>query len=388
VGTKFLRNFSFSGAALSRALFLACLLFALSAVGVHANVAAQSEDPCPLDPVQDLVWLSPRGTLEVMDDYNLWVAIEMGYFEELGLNVTLEPGPLGGANLLSLLTEGQADVGYPSPGVLTAAIDTGIPVILGFEMVNGQVFDFAVHADSDIQTVQDLEGKTISLGSAGWSPVVDPILAEQGVDPSSVTYIEGGNQWGQMVDQGQVDAALAWEGLRAQWDSIGLNLRYLIGTEFSNDPSNGYAIRAADLEDPDKVNVLTCFFRGVAMGLEFARVNPQAAAQITYEQFPALAEQMTPELALESMRQLAYLYNQSNKDGDGYGYSNVENWQSYLDRIHDLGQTQQALAADETVTNQFVEAANDFDHDRVAQDAEDFELSEEWADVELQGPIE
>ncbi len=388
MGTKFLRSFSFSGTVLTRVLFLACMVFALMVIGFRANVAAQAEDPCPLDPPQDIVWLSPRGTLEVMDDYNLWVAIEMGYFEELGLNVTLEPGPLGGANLMSLLTEGQADVGYPSPGVLTAAIDTGIPVILGFEMVNGQVFDFAVHADSDIETVQDLEGKTISLGSAGWTPIVDPILAEQGIDSSSVTYVEGGNQWGQMVDQGQADAALAWEGLRAQWDSIGLNLRYLIGTEFSNDPSNGYAIRAADLEDPAKVDLLTCFFRGVAMGLEFARVNPQAAAQITYEQFPALAEQMTPELALESMRQLAYLYNQSNKAGDGYGYSNVENWQSYLDRIHELGQTTQALAAEETVTNQFVESANDFDHERVAEDAENFELSEEWAEVELQGPIE
>lgn len=388
--TKFLRNFSFKGTVLTRALLLAGVCLALSAIGFGANIAAgqSDEDLCPLDPVQEIIWLSPRGTLEVMDDYNLWVAIEMGYFEELGLDVTLEPGPLGGANLLSLQTEGQADVGYPSPGVLTAAIDTGIPVMIGFEMVMGQVFDFAVPSDSDIETVQDLEGKTISLGSAGWSPVVDPILAEQGVDPKSVTYVEGGNQWGQMVDQGQADAALAWEGLRAQWDSIGLDFRYLIGTEFSKDPSNGYSIRAADLEDPDKAAVLTCFFRGVAMGLEFARVNPLAAAQITYEQFPALAEQMTPELALESMRQLAYLYNQSNKAGFGYGYADEENWQSYLDRLHELGQTQRALPADEVITNFFVEAANDFDHDRVAEDAENFEVGEDWADLELQGPIE
>jgi NitT/TauT family transport system substrate-binding protein len=376
---------------LCRALIIASLCFALGLTVLSTAVFAQddaAEDPCPIDPPAQVTWLSPRGTLEVMDDYPIWVAIDQGYFDDLGVVVTMEPGPLGGANLMSLITEGQADVGFPSPGVITSAIDAGIPVVVAFGMSSAQVFDFALPADSEIESVADLEGKTISLGSAGWQPIVDPILAEAGVDPASVTYVEGGNQWGQMVEQGQADAALAWEGLRAQWDAIGLDFKYLIGTEFSNDPANPYVIRAADLEDPEQVAALTCFFRGVAMGLEFGRLNPQAAAQITYAQFPALAEQMTPELALESMRQLAFLYNQSNAAGNGYGFSDEANWQSYLDRVGELGQTSRTLTSTETVTNMFVEQANNFDHDAVAADAEAFELSEEWADLELQEPIE
>jgi NitT/TauT family transport system substrate-binding protein len=323
-----------------------------------------------------------------MDDYPLWVAKELGYFEQLGLDVDLQPGPVGGANVVGLLTEGQADVSFPSPGVLAASLDAGIPVIMGFEMVGGQVFDFAVPEDSDIETIQDLEGKTIALGSTGWQPIVDPILAEAGVDPKTVKYVEAGQQWGQAVDQKQADAALAWEGLRAQWQAIGLKLKYLLGSEFSKDPSNGYVMRKADLEDAQKKAIMTCFFRGVAMGLEFGRVNPQAAAQITYEQFPALKDQMTPDLALESMRQLAYLYNQSNKAGNGYGYADLANWQSYLDRVSELGQTKAKLTAAETVTNEFVEAANMFDKAQVAADAEGYAVSDEWKSVELQGPIE
>jgi NitT/TauT family transport system substrate-binding protein len=322
-----------------------------------------------------------------MDDYPLWVAIEMGYFDELGLEVELQPGVSGGPTHLALLTEGQADAAYPSPGVLTAAIDTGIDVVMGFELMLGQVFDFAVREDSEIQTLQDLEGKTISLWDISGANIVAPILAEAGVDPESITYV-GSGQWGQLVEQGQADAALSWEGLRAQWDAIGLDLRYLIGTEFSNDPSNGYAIRASDLEDPEKAAIMTCFLRGVAMGLEFGRVNPQAAAQITYDQSAAVREQMTPELALESMRQLMFLYNQSYAAGHGYGYSDMENWQGYLDRLYELGQTTQQLTAEEVVSNQLVEGANAFDAERVAADAEAFELSDEWAAVELQGPVE
>ena len=344
-------------------------------------VADGHEDACPLDETATVTWVSPRGTLEVMDDYPLWIATEMGYFDELGIEVQLEPGPIGGANVMSLLPEGQADVGYPSPGVLTASIDADIPVILGFAMIKGQVFNFAVRPDSGIESIADFPGKTIALGSAGWQPIVDPILVEQGIDPSEVTYVEAGNQWAQSVDQGQADIALAWQGLKAQWTAIGLDFNYLIGSDFSNDPSNGYAIRAEDLGDEEKTRVLTCFFRGVAMGLEFGRVNPLAAAQITYGQFPALQEQMDPPLALESLGELMDAYNAGYESGDGYGYSDEENWQNYLDRIADLGQTQRLLDVSEVVTNQFVESSNAFDADRVAADAEGFELSEEWAEV-------
>jgi NitT/TauT family transport system substrate-binding protein len=88
------------------------------------------------------------------------------------------------------------------------------------------------------------------------------------------------------------------------------------------------------------------------------------------------------------MRQLAYLYNQSNKAGNGYGYADLANWQSYLDRVSELGQTKAKLTAAETVTNEFVEAANMLDKAQVAADAEGYAVSDEWKSVELQGPIE
>lgn len=361
---------------------------ATSAPAAATSAPAASNDVCPLNPKANLTWVSPRGTLEVMDDYPLWVAKKLGYFDQLGVNVDVQPGPLGGANVVSLLPEGKADVSFPSPGVLAASIDAGIPVVLPWEMFGGQVFDFAVPADSNISSVKDLAGKTIALGSAGWSPIVDPMLAEQGVDPKSVKYVEAGQQWGQTVDQKKADAALAWEGLRAQWQGIGLKLKYLIGSDFSKDPSNGYVARAADLKDPAKKATLTCFLRGVAMGMEFARVNPQAAAQITYDQFPALKDQMKPDLALESMRQLMFGYNQSNKAGKGYGYSDVANWQSYLDRLFKLGQTKKQINAADAVTNDLVPAANAFDKAKVAADAKAYAVSDVWKNVQLQGPVE
>jgi NitT/TauT family transport system substrate-binding protein len=62
-------------------------------------------------------WISPRGTLDVMDDYNLWVPIEQGYFDELNIDVELIAGPGGNATAsATFVAQNQADMGYPSPG--------------------------------------------------------------------------------------------------------------------------------------------------------------------------------------------------------------------------------------------------------------------------------
>jgi len=334
-----------------------------------------------------VTWISPRGTLEVMDDYNLWVPIEMGYFEELGLDVTLEPGPMDAFACTKFVDQNQADLGYPSPGILTASVDQGMNVIMAYEMMIGSVWKFAVRPDSDIKSPKELAGKTIALGDMGWKVIVDPLLVELGIDPNSVNYVAAGQQWGQMVAQGKADAALAWLALDVQWEAAGIKLKYFEGSDFSVMPSNGYCVRKTDLDDPKKRDVLVRFLKGTSMGLHFGRFNPQAAAQIVYERFPAVREQMTPEVALESMRQLAYAYVEGERRGLGYGAFVPSGWQKYLDIIYQLGQTKRHLTLEETITDELVEEANDFDRKRVEKDAKSFKLNGTWKNVKPKGPF-
>ena len=59
--------------------------------------------------------MSPRGTIDVLDDYAYWVAVKMGYFGDI--ETTLEPGPIEATAGTKAVDTGQADVAYPSPGV-------------------------------------------------------------------------------------------------------------------------------------------------------------------------------------------------------------------------------------------------------------------------------
>jgi NitT/TauT family transport system substrate-binding protein len=324
----------------------------------------------------------------VMDDFNLWVPIKMGYYNKLGVKPQLIAGPLGDALASTkFVAQHQADMGYPSPGVLTASIDSGIAVKSIWDMISGQVFDFALPMDSTITNVKQLAGKKIAIGSAGWTAIINPMLVEAGVDPKSVSYVTAGNQWAQSVESGQVDAGLSWEGLRAQWAGQGLKLKYLIGTKFSKQPSNVYSVRADDLDDTAKVDLYTRFIQGMIMGLEFARTNPRGAAQITYDARPALKKSLKPQPAYNSFVELAVAYGTSSRQGHGWGWHSPTGWSNYLKIVNDLGQTKKLLAASDVYTNTLLDAANKkADRAKARADAKAFKLNSTWQKVDPGNP--
>ncbi len=326
--------------------------------------------------LQTVRWISPRGTLQVMDDFNLWVPLKMGYFKSLGINPQLIAGPIADALATTkFVAQNKADMGYPSPGVLTTSIASGIPVKSVWDVISGQVFDFAVPQGSPITSPKQLAGKTIALGSAGWQPIVDPMLVELKIDPKSVKYVVAGQQWVQAAATHKADAALAWEGLRHQWLGQGLKLSFLIGSTWSKYPSNVYSVRAADLSDASKKDLYTRFLQGVVMGLEFTKANPRAAAQITYGQLPDLRKTLKPQMALDSMLELAHAYGTSHRKGQPWGWNYPTGWASYLKVIHDLGQTKKLLATGDVITNELVTAANKkADVARARADAKRFKL--------------
>ena len=171
-------------------------------------------------------WVSPRGTIEVLDDYPYWVAKKYGYFGDI--QTTLEPGPSDATATVKLVDQKQADMGYPSPGVFSLGLEQGIPIVSVFHMGGCDVFDFAFRKGEKPKSLNDLEGKTILLGSAGWQSICDPMLFAAGVDIKKVKYVEAGwPAWGTALKAGKGDSALSWEGLRAQWKGPGPRLRLL-----------------------------------------------------------------------------------------------------------------------------------------------------------------
>ena len=330
-----------------------------------------------------VVWISPRGSLEVLDDYGYWVAVELGYFGDI--ETELQPGILEATSGGKAVAEGQADMSFVSPGVFSALLEAGTPLVSVWHQVAQDTFDFAVPKGSGITEVAQLEGKRVALGDPGWSLITDPMFAQAGIDPASVQYIQAGGTWAQAVAQGQADAALTWEGLRAQWGATGLDYDYILGKDWSTFPSNSFQIRREDFEDASLADLYTRYLRGWAMGMEFAYWNPRAATQITMNR-PEISQALNETfqdkaVAVESMWQNAQIFRGDFENREGWGWHDLASWQGYFDTILELGQITEAINAEDVCKNDYVAGANDFDVETVREAARTYPLNEEYAAV-------
>jgi NitT/TauT family transport system substrate-binding protein len=307
----------------------------------------------------------------------------MGYFGDM--EVELLPAILEATSSSKAVAEGQADMSFVSPGVFSLGVEAGIDLVSVWHQVAQDTFNFAVPKGSGWDEVAKLEGKTIALGDAGWSAITDPMFAQAGVDLSSINYAAAGAAWPQAVAQEQADAALCWEGLRAQWSAQGLEYDYILGKDWSKFPANSFQIRREDFEDESLTELYTNYLRGWAMGLEFGYLNPRAATQITMNA-PEISDALNATfedkaVAVESMWQNAEIFRGDFASREGWGWHNMASWQLFLDTIKEIGQLTKDISAEEIVKNDYIAGANDFDKEKVRADAEAFELSPEYEGV-------
>jgi NitT/TauT family transport system substrate-binding protein len=334
-------------------------------------------------PYGEFTWISPRGTLEVLDDYPYWVAKEMGYFGDL--KTKMEPGPSDGTATVKFVALSQADMGFPSPGVFSFALNNNLDLVSVWNTCPVDVFDFAFRKGQGVKDLKDLKGKTILLGSAAWQAICDPMFSAAGVDPKSIKYVEAGwPQWGTVLQSGQGDAALAWEGLRAQWEATGLKLDYWLGMRTSPFPANSYVVRRADLDDPDRRAFLEKYLRAWAMGMQFADDNPQAATEAVFKAMPVVKQNLGPAQGVEQLMQLAAVFKGDMSKRAGWGDHDIAKWTLFFKTLKDIGQLTVDVDVNKVISNAFVGPANTFDKAKVEADAKAYKLSDDMAKVDIE----
>ncbi|MFK7853831.1 MAG: ABC transporter substrate-binding protein [Granulosicoccus sp.] len=329
-------------------------------------------------------WISPRGTIEVMDDYAIWVAQAMGYFDDLGVELNLQPGPPGGTAVVQFVSVGQADMGFPAPGILGNSIEAGMGLVSIFGTGYLDLFNIAFRKGEGMTDLKGLEGKTVLLGSAAWQSIADPMLKSVGVDVTKVNYVEAGfPNWTAALASGEGDACLAWEGLRALLEKNNQKFDYWMGMRGSPLPSNSQVVRRADVEDPERKIFLQRYVKGMAMGHEFAEHNPRAAADIVFKALPATLQGFGPRAGTESLMQIHRTFKGDLSTRTGWGEHDIAGFQKFFNIQEQIGLLSTKINARDFVLNDFIAEGNDFDKAKVKADAMSYQLPKELADVDM-----
>lgn len=139
-----------------------------------------------------------------------YAALEEGYYEEEGLDVTLKPG---GPDITpeQVVASGQAEFGIDWLPALLAARDQGGDLVNIAQVFNKSGMTEVTRADSGIESVADMRGKKVGVWCCGNENELYAALVKNGIDPKDTNDITIVNQPFDMslFLNGDVDAAAA-----------------------------------------------------------------------------------------------------------------------------------------------------------------------------------
>ncbi|WP_404402589.1 ABC transporter substrate-binding protein [Pelagibacterium halotolerans] len=218
------------------------------------------------------------------------VAKDLGYYEEAGLDVTINPG---GPDIApeQVIAGGGADIITTWMAAGLAARERGVPLVNVAQPFAGTALEMVCSEESGVETTADFPGKTLGVwffgneypfyawmaklglptdGSEGGVEVLrqafsaDPLLQGQADCISVMRY----NEYKQVLDAGIPE------------DSLTL---FNFSDEGVGMLEDGLYVMEDRLEDPEFVDQITRFVEASMRGWQYAIDNPEDAAQIVID---------------------------------------------------------------------------------------------------------
>ena len=280
----------------------------------------------------------------------VYVAKELGYFDEAGLEVEIIQPPEGGA--LPLVAAGKAEFCVSFQEEIAAALTSNNPldVVAVATILQHNTSGIISLKEDNILSPRDMEGKVY----ATWDTPIEKAILKQVITkdggdyekvkmiPSTVTDIIS-------ALQSDVDAVWIFYG----WDGVATEIHGLETNFFAFkyiDPVlDFYTPVIAAGQDYLKNNADTArkFLAAVAKGYEYAIANPEEAAKILVKHAP----EVDLELAIASQR---YLADQYKAEVERWGYIDQQRWDNFYSWMYENGLIPIKLEAGAGFTNEYL----------------------------------
>ncbi|MGW6173463.1 ABC transporter substrate-binding protein [Arthrobacter sp. NPDC055138] len=235
------------------------------------------------------------GITPVADQASVFIAIDEGFFEDEGLEVTAQPAQ-GGAAAVPAMIAGDMQAAFATYPSFLLAQSGGVGINIVAEGVRGNEESNGVYvkADSGINSIEDLEGKKVAVNTLKNTGelTIKVLMEEAGMDVSKVEFLE--LPFPDMVptlQSGGVDAVWLVEPFQTAANEAGAKKLF---ANFSG-PTAGVPLSGLGMTaDFVKANPNTtaAFIRALEKANALLAENPDAAREIV----PTYSK-TTPELA-------------------------------------------------------------------------------------------
>lgn len=259
----------------------------VAGAGVLSAPATQAEELTPVKFTLDFVYQGVHGFY--------LRALQQGYFEDEGLDVTIDQGE-GSAATVTRVMSGAYDAGFGDINAIIqqAVLNPGEQPMMVYQIYSKAPFVMVTRKDGKIQSLDDLPG-TLLGGPAG-SPTLRlfPGFARaNGIDPDSIEYMNmAPNLQEQLMVRGDIDGTLVFNV------SAFINL-----IKMGENPEDYNWFTFAD-------HGLGVYSNGVMVSPKMLNENPEAVAGLVRAINRSMVEIIAePQLGIDAMMEVEPLLN-------------------------------------------------------------------------------
>ena len=300
----------------------------------------------------------------------------LGYWKEEGLDVT-GTSVEGSAAGMQQLAAGNLQVVSLGPEEIVIGREKGVKIKGFYVQARETIYRLVVPADSPLQKVADLKGKTIGVPSlaSGSVPFAKALVASAGIDPEKdvkILAVGVGAPGRLALQQKQVDCLALWDTLQASIENSGMQLRRLDLPMVQE--MLGQTLAARDDQVTENAAILVGFARGVAKATVFGLANPEAAVRIHWKMYPETKPQTGDEAkalkdALNVFNARFMLQRVDNRPDTRFGIGTLAQWEKLKSIFKDQKFIEGTVPAADLYSAALVDQINKFDRAAIVAQA-------------------
>jgi NitT/TauT family transport system substrate-binding protein len=277
-----------------------------------------------------------------------YVAKDLGFYQEAGLDVTIDDGS-GSSDSAKLLGTGEIQFGVVDAAALISARTQGIPIVSLAVIYQDTPISLSwLPEKTSISSPADLSGLNIGANPRSTHYIgMEAFLETQGLK-DKVTIIPIGFVGMELLLAGQVDAQMGF--ITSDPPLIkkeGFEAGYILVKDYG---VHLYGLTIATSEQFLRENptVVKGFVKASLRGLEYLLNNPENAIDI---QRKYVSELDSTELGLERLELTFPLIQTSDTNAHGLGYQSLEKWNSSQEILYTQGAIDSKLSVETIFTN-------------------------------------
>ncbi len=285
-----------------------------------------------------------------------YVALEKGYYEEAGLNVTIVQPPENGA--VQACAAGQAQFAIDAQDTLAPAFtsDTPLDVTAVAALIQHNTSGIISKKGEGMDRPSGITGKTyLTWDSPTEKAIMENVVNGDGGDWDKVTLIPNTVTEEAQDVNNNPDHAIwvfyAWGGINAKVNNIDTDFFFFKDINPTFDYYTPVIIANNEFlnTNPDAAKK---FLEATRKGYEYAVANPEEAAQILINGDETGSLTGSEQLVTESQK---YLANQYIADAQKWGYIDPARWDGFYAWLYEEGLVEKELPAGTGFSNDYLQ---------------------------------